>query len=160
MDKSSTRKDVHYLRVTCHSATWDYKLMTSQHPSAHPLRRALLALGAASKRVEVSPPPQSVRASVDGCQASPCTHARSEVADRAWDLLGVRQHPGLQKESPSLFSTCCFPFYSKFCRWNEGTDTLPSCLGLQRMWPKSRRTPTRWVEPGGLYGNIGTWQEL
>lgn len=74
--------------------------MTSRQPSSHqhPTRFSS-ALGAASKRVEVSPPLQSVRASVDGCPASPCTHARSEVADRAWDLLsGVRQHPGLQKK--------------------------------------------------------------
>lgn len=43
------------------------------------------ALPGTSKRAEVSPPLQSVRASVDGCRASPCTHARSEVAHPGWD---------------------------------------------------------------------------
>lgn len=72
------------------------------------------ALPCTSKRAEVSPPLQSVRASVDGCRASPCTHARSEVAHRGWDLLsGVRQHPGLHKKV-RFFSTCCSPFYTKF----------------------------------------------
>lgn len=117
------------------------------------------ALPGTSKRAEVSPPLQSVRASVDGCRASPCTHARSEVAHRGWDLLSGVTTPRITQESPLLIHLL-LPFLYKVCCWKRETDTLPSCLGLRRMSPRSPRAHTRWVEPKSSCGNISTWQAL
>lgn len=66
--------------------------------------------------------------------------ARSQTARgiylQEWD--NTPDYCNNKKKAVSLSHLLFFP-------WQSLTNSLPSCLGLRRMWPKSRRAHTRWV---------------
>lgn len=100
---------MYYLYVTCHSATWDYNLLTSPHPTAllrPPGRCSLYALKSLRRSS------QSVRPSTAALRLpAHMRAARSQTVRgiyfQEWDNTPDYEKKRERKKSLSLVPTCC-----------------------------------------------------